>query len=231
MNQKDEFAIQLSQIDKDKITQYLFSMTEPCGESELLRLAFPDIEICKCDTLALYQNHFLLFHFLYTLQNQLFEQSKYLYIHFMRTIIVDYPSEGNCRFFEESICQFCGASCQNNHPYCDFHAQKQGDMELELLSIKHFYLDRNNYYKLNAETADAFISGTWELLRHYDEYINSFKILDLPETSDIQLIKKKFRTLARQYHPDHGAASSEKFNEINNAYRLLLKVMPTIRFK
>jgi len=92
--------------------------------------------------------------------------------------------------------------------------------------VKYFYSDERNFFSLNEETAEAFINGTWEILRSYDAYQKSFEVLGISETWDIGQIRKRFRVLAQVWHPDRGAASHEKFNEINNAYRLLMKAIP-----
>lgn len=219
----DEFTRRLREIDQGKLREYLDSLHAPCYESSLLRIAFPQMDIARSDALTLYQNHFLLFHTLYCLQDEFYKEGRYLFVHFMRTILVPYPEEGQCRFFIEDFGRFCKASCPGQC-YCDFHANMLGDTALEELSIKYFYLDPQNFYRLNEDTATAFINGTWEILSHYEEYKRSFEILGLPETSDLPMIKKKFRRLAKQYHPDRGAQSREKFHEINNAYQLLLHI-------
>lgn len=217
----DEFTERLREIDREKLRQYLCSLTAPCYESQLFRVAFPEVEISLADTLTLYQNHFLLFHVLYQLQDEFYNEGKYLFIHFMRTMLVPYPEKDGCRFYDENLGLFCQTTCSAGQEYCEFHAGLIGDTALEELSLRYFYLDKQNFHKLNAETATAFINGTWEILAHYDEYKRSFEILGLPETSDLRMIKKRFKHLAKEYHPDRGAQSNEKFHEINNAYQLL----------
>jgi hypothetical protein len=220
----DEFTKRLQAIDQDKLRSYLRASQVPCYESTLLNLAFPEMEISRAEPLTLYQHHFLLFHVLYRLQDEFYKEGQYLFVHFMRTILVTYPEDGQCRFFEELLGRFCKVMCRPGRSYCDFHAKLIGDTALEELSIKYFYLDAQNFYKLNAETAKAFIAGTWEILSHYDDYRKSFAILGIPETADLHMIKKRFKHLAKEYHPDRGAQSREKFHEINNAYQLLIRV-------
>lgn len=220
----DEFTRRLREIDREKIKQCLCSLQAPCYESTLLGVAFPGIDITRTAPLALYQNHFLLFHLLYRLQDEFYKEGKYLFVHFMRTAVVPYPEKGQCRFFEETLAQFCKTECHPDQSYCDFHANMLGDTALEERSIKYFYLDEQNFYKLDEDTAKAFIDGTWEILTHYEEYKKSFEILGISETSDLTVIKKRFRHLAKQYHPDRGAQSHKKFQEINNAYQFLLQI-------
>ena len=220
----DNFFIRLEKIDRNKLKDYLQSLKSPCYESELFKLAFPKVPISGTDPLEVYQNHFLLFHMLYQFQTELYQENKYLHIHFMRTFLADYPAAGMCRFYDEFAGRFCGEGSREDDNYCTYHLEIVGESEVEELSARYFYLDKENFYRLNRETAEAFIRGTWETLKYYNDYKESFRILDLPESADIDMIKKKFRALAKVYHPDLGAESHEKFNEINRAYRLLVQL-------
>ena len=198
-------------------------------ESELMRIAFNDKNILNCDSLTLYQNHFVLFYLLYKLQEEYFQQNKYLHVHFMRTKLNDYPKKNRCRFYDEHNGKFCNVESKEDKYYCEFHEKKIGVSEIEELSTKYFYFDIDNYYKLDKETADAFINGTWEVLANFDKVRNCFVTLELPEVYDIELIKKQFKVLAKKYHPDMGEQSHQKFNEINRAYRFLIQTIPYMK--
>lgn len=56
------------------------------------------------------------------------------------------------------------------------------------------------------------------------DYKDYYKILGVPKTADAQEIKKAFRKLARQYHPDlhpDDPQAEAKFKELNEAYQVL----------
>lgn len=56
------------------------------------------------------------------------------------------------------------------------------------------------------------------------EYKDYYKILGVPRTADEKEIKKAFRKLAQQYHPDKNPGDKEaerKFKEINEAHTIL----------
>jgi hypothetical protein len=220
-----DFNQKLLSIDKDNLVKFLNSLIEPCYESELLKVSFPGINVFNSDSLKLYQSHFVLFHLLYKLQDEFYAEGKYLHIHFMRTFLISYPEIGLCRYYDEQSGKFCKAECLLDKLYCKFHFGKY-ENEIETLSIKYFYLDIDNYNNLNDKTADDFINGSWEILLNYKEFQRSFEILELPQSSSLDMIKKQFKILAKKFHPDHGETSHNKFNEINRAYRFLLKVMP-----
>lgn len=218
----DDFEKKINEIDKESLKIFLLSLKKPCYESELLKKAIKDINIMECDSLTLYQSHFILYNILYKLKDEFHKDNKYLHVHFMRTFLIDYPDKGKCFFYNEDLFCFCKNECKGENNYCDFHLKRIGSNNIDMLSEKYFYLDKNNYYKLNKETAEAFLSGTWEILAKFDDFKKSFKILNLPESADLNTIKRQFKYLAKKYHPDTGEASN-KFYEINNAYRFLMK--------
>lgn len=220
----DDFNNRLSLIKIDSLKKYLEELKSPCYESELLKIAFQDKNILRQSSLLLYQNHFLLFYALYKLQDQYYKTNRYLHIHFMRTFLLDYPNLGFCRDYDEHNGIFCNSQTLDNQYYCDFHYNKQNN-DIESLSIKYFYYDIDNFYKLDEEKAEAFINGTWEILYNYDDYIKALKILNLPEKPTVEMIKREFKILAKKYHPDLGESSHQKFNEINDAYQKLLKIV------
>lgn len=222
----EEFADWLAQINREALVAFLRSLREPCYESQLLKIAFSNFEIFRATPIELFHHHFLLFHVLYELQEMFYREDRYLFIHFMRTMLLPYPAAGHCRYFHEQLVGFCGAVCAENDSYCAYHAALVGEAALEELSLKYFYADPRNFSKLDEETAEAFLNGTWEILTHYDTYQQAFRTLGLSETSDIGVIKKTFKRLAKEYHPDFGLESHDQFVEINNAYQFLLRVIP-----
>lgn len=48
-----------------------------------------------------------------------------------------------------------------------------------------------------------------------------YSILGVPKNATAEEIKKAYRKLAHQYHPDKGGGGDEKFKEINEAYQVL----------
>ena len=48
-----------------------------------------------------------------------------------------------------------------------------------------------------------------------------YEILGIGKTASAEDIKKAYRKLAHQYHPDKGKGNEEKFKEVNEAYQVL----------
>ncbi len=225
---EDNFDSMIAALPVEKLKEYLKNQREPAYESTLLRVLFGNFSIVDSDALTLYQNHFMLFHILYKLQEEFERDREYLYIHFMRIKLIPYPAYDLCHFYNDELGIFCGEENHNESKYCAFHLEQFYNM-VDGLSIKYFYLDKKNFYKIDQENAEAFINGTWEILANYQEFKESFEKMELNETYDIELVKKQFKFLAKKYHPDINRENHEKFNEINNAYRVIIKMIPVFK--
>ncbi len=229
----------LMQIDRDRLVAYIENSNEPLFETKLLRAAFGSMDIYGMEPLELYRNHFALFYTLYKLQEYFYTGNRYLHVHFMRTRLLPYPTLGRCRFYNEQLSLFCNETAEDGTQYCIHHGNQTGDSDIETLSIKYFYFDEENYNRIDQSNAEAFLNGTWEILANFKEYEAGFKTLGLALGSDLSLVKQQFKMLAKQYHPDTGSdggadgasEGASKFNEINNAYRLIMKMTPVFNKK
>ena len=54
--------------------------------------------------------------------------------------------------------------------------------------------------------------------------INAMNLLGVTDRNDVNEIKKKYRKLAMQYHPDKPTGNEEMFKQIGNAYSLLMDI-------
>lgn len=220
----DDFDRVLEELSSERIVKLLKESERPLYESELLRCGFGIDSVAELDSLALYRYHFTLFNLLYRLQDDFYQRDVYLHIHFMRTKLTPYPPAGCCRYYDPYSGLFCGAE-SGKEPYCPFHRERLGEAELEALSMKYFYLERSNFFDLDAERAERFVNGTWQVLGSFREMQESFKLLGLPVTENVELIKRRYKELAREYHPDLTGVANSKFSEINSAYRLIMKLI------
>lgn len=76
-------------------------------------------------------------------------------------------------------------------------------------------------FAIAEETIDTHMG--WIASGNNDSRISTLlEILELPiDTRDMNVIKKKYRSLAKKYHPDTGNGSEEKMKKINVAYEEL----------
>ena len=74
------FRSDLLKVDLASLKERLEQNISPCWETELLQVAFPDLDMLGKDTLQLYKAHFLLFHALYKLKDEYFKINTYAFI-------------------------------------------------------------------------------------------------------------------------------------------------------
>ncbi len=62
------------------------------------------------------------------------------------------------------------------------------------------------------------------------EFQEAVKSLDLLSLTSREHVRKKYLKLSRQYHPDMEGGSTEKFQEVREAYEILTEYMDNFRF-
>ena len=62
------------------------------------------------------------------------------------------------------------------------------------------------------------------------EFQDAVKSLDLISLRTKEDVRKKYLKLSRKYHPDMEGGSTEKFQEIRQAYEVLVEYMDNFRF-
>ena len=62
------------------------------------------------------------------------------------------------------------------------------------------------------------------------EFQAAVQSLDLLSLTTKEHVRKKYLKLSRQYHPDMEGGSTEKFQEVREAYEILTEYMDNFRF-
>lgn len=65
----------------------------------------------------------------------------------------------------------------------------------------------------------------------YDEFEQAVETLNLIGVERKEDIKKRYLKLSRKYHPDMPEGSTEKFQEINKAYKLINKYVDNFKYR
>ena len=63
-----------------------------------------------------------------------------------------------------------------------------------------------------------------------NEFQDAIESLELLSLTTKEHVRKKYLKLSRQYHPDMEGGSTEKFQEIREAYEILVEYMDNFRF-
>ena len=126
------------------------------------------------DSLLMFRMHFLLFHLLYLLQDQLqCEGNETLEIHCLRIILI--PRQNS-----EKIAPVA----------------KDG--------LREYYLDWSNLENTTQEDVEQMLENFWVAYHHSQQREEALAILDLPASASSLAIKQKYYQLAKIHHPDHG---------------------------
>ena len=62
------------------------------------------------------------------------------------------------------------------------------------------------------------------------EFQNAVESLELLSLTTKEHVRKKYLKLSKKYHPDMECGSTEKFQEIREAYEILVEYMDNFRF-
>ena len=65
----------------------------------------------------------------------------------------------------------------------------------------------------------------------YDELDEAVKIFGLIGLENKEAIKQRYQKLSKKFHPDMPEGSTEKFQEINSAYKTLTAYIDNFKFK
>jgi len=152
------------------------------------------------EELSLFQTHFFLFHVLYRLRDLLHEQQRY----------------------ELEI--FClGIRLK---PYRDAAAQGQGIAQLD--PLREYYLDLKQLHGTDAAEVRQMLNGFYQRLEAHEQRRGALEVLglgdrDLEEPVHIDKVRRRYRALVKQHHPDHGG-DRERFHAVENAMELLSRL-------
>ena len=87
--------------------------------------------------------------------------------------------------------------------------------------LKAYYLDFNNLENTKEEDVYDMLASFWNKYHKFDTREEALSELGLKDPVDDIEIKKEYRRLAMQHHPDRGG-DKEKLQKINGALELLL---------
>jgi len=89
--------------------------------------------------------------------------------------------------------------------------------------LKTYYLDINHYFKTSEEEVNGLLNSFWEKYLAQDDRQKALITLELPSDADYHSVKKQYRKLAQQHHPDKGGCN-QYFAEISAAKDILEKL-------
>lgn len=150
-------------------------------------------EITLWDSLSLFQTHFILFNTLYQLRSELWQQQTVLEIGPLKIML-----------------------------YGRDDSTADSTQMTEHDPLQEYYLDINNLEQMSAEDVTTLLASFWVRLGANEQRNEALKILELEDPVDFKMIKKQYRRLAMQHHPDRGG-DHVKLQTLNYALEILQK--------
>ena len=144
------------------------------------------------EDLPLFQTHFFLFHVLYRLRDVLREQQRY------------------------ELTIFCLE--MRLQPYQSLYVQSEELVEVD--PLREYYLDLQNLQETDAAEVRRILEGFYHRLEAYTQRTKAYHTLGLDEGADLAAVRRRYRSMVKKHHPDHGG-DREKFQEVEQAMQLL----------
>jgi len=142
--------------------------------------------------LSLFQSNFIIMNALYQLQQKLLRDNLYVSISALHIRL-------------EKINSQAGQALISN----------PGEQKL-----RDYYLDWDNLTETSTDDVEKLLSSFWKTYVAQDQQVVALQQLDLPLDADWGVIKKQYRLLASQHHPDKGGDEGE-FKKVRKAYEIL----------
>lgn len=186
------------------LIQPILSILETCdkgiSEFELLRQLESDApifdELGNDPDLKLFRKHFLIMNALYQLQRKLWQEDEVrLYISPLQIHL-------------EAVAQVEESQS----------SEVEDGVEAKLAA---YYLDWNEYDNTNAEDVSALLKGFYSKLFNHEDTEKALKLLGIKENASKSEIKRAYRLLVRNAHPDKGG-NTKKFIKLRKAYEHLI---------
>jgi len=99
--------------------------------------------------------------------------------------------------------------------------QRSDSALAETDALYTYYMDLDNLEQVSVENVEEMLGRFWSRLGNTDRRAEALRELDLRDPVSETEIKKRYRNLVMQHHPDRGG-SKEKIQSINAAMSILL---------
>jgi len=192
-------------VDYQNSTLLNLIKSQPAGIKEYdllkrLQEQLPENErVTRFDNLVLFQQHFLLFHALYKLNDQLHaDQAGQLLISALNIQWLPHNTDNNVNSLVGHI---------------PFDLVKSDP-------LREYYLDINNLQDTSSEDVDNLLASFWINIDLNDEKSCALALFELDEPCNLVTVKKRYRELLSKHHPDKGG-SVEMTQSLNEAMTVL----------
>jgi hypothetical protein len=205
----------------DEIAVFLKMKDRPSSEAELLRFA------SGLDRLPPVQNelfliHFELYHRLYLIRETHGPEGWYLHSDPMRIRLIRLP-DGCCYYFQ-STGMFCGEGTTSR---CVAHPHRENPAIPLFDPLREFYLNMENAGYWNDPVFQKSLRGSAVYCFRSGALSSAFAFFGIDlKNPGRAIIVKRYRELARKYHPDLHGGDDSLMKELNAHYDVLREAVP-----
>lgn len=209
--------------DRNDIRGYLEQRNEPVSEAALLRHLTGKSRL-PSDREDLYDIHFSLYHALYRLKESEGLRGVYLHLDPMRIMLVPAPEPGRCTFYFPPRGRYC-ADETGGGPFCARHLRENERIGTSPVfdPMREFYLNPDNISFGKSELLRRLLNGVMIYSFRMGEIEEALKFFDLTNP-DKKIIQRRYRELARRYHPDLNGFDDGRMKILNHSYQILREV-------
>ncbi|MBE9505025.1 MAG: DnaJ domain-containing protein [Proteobacteria bacterium] len=175
------------------LEDFPFGLSEYALIQELKRSTDLITENCTETPLSLFQTHFLVFNSLYQLQLTFAERGeKYLEINPLCIRLLSMSD----------------------------HCEGKEVIENSDVKLRAYYLDMTHLSKTNEEDVNDMLDRFWHQFYTAKDRLAALDMLNLSDPVNFDTIKKRYRNLVKEFHPDRGG-EKVRLQEINEAMDIL----------
>ncbi|TAL31772.1 MAG: hypothetical protein EPN93_16970 [Spirochaetes bacterium] len=222
MNESHYTMPEMLHFDLDEIRRYLDEKSAPCSEAELLRaLTRDELPGMSQD---LFVMHFSLYHALYLVREAVGGEGLYLHLDPMRIRLLPVPEDGICRHYNPDAGAYCGDRADDSG-YCAGHRllHPEGLSGLSYDCVREFYLNPGNIQFGRSDLLKRLLNGVFVYAFKRGEIERALGVFGLYRPSKSQ-VRRRYRELAKRYHPDLHTEGESRMKELNSAYGVLSEV-------
>ncbi len=169
-----------------------------------LKSQFPDFcTLAKDANLCLFRQHFLVMNALYQLQTQLWQEENLKLTISPIHIRIDFSFVKSDKDTEQ-----------------DSKTERTDVNHSAEVKLASYYLNWQEYTDTDEAEVRSLLDNFFKGIQQPKKMNEAYEILNLPKDATYAEIKKQYRALASQAHPDRGG-SATKFIELREAFELL----------
>jgi hypothetical protein len=213
--------------DTSALRRFLEERTGPVSEAALLR-GVTGLQSLPSARRELYDIHFSLYHALYRLRESAGAESLYLHLDPMRLRLLHLPPAGRCRYYYPAQGCYCGERQEGSH-YCSEHLKEYTRLGsgrgIAFDPLREFYLNPDNIAFGESDLLRKLLKGVMVYSFRRGEVRRAMEFFGIA-SPDRGIIRRRYRQLAQEYHPDRTGVDDGRMALLNHSYQILLEAYP-----